>query len=136
VQLLADLIGGQVQLAFLALPGVQAYLKHGTLRAIGLCAPTRAAAAPELPTLAEQGLAEPQVSAWFAVVGPARLPAAEVRRIHGALGAALATADVRERLQAQGSHVDPGSPEAATRFLRSETARYAAIVKKFGIAID
>ena len=134
--LLADLIGGQVQLAFLALPGAQALLKRGLLRAIGLAAATRAAAAPELATLAEQGLAEPQVSAWFAVVGPARLPAAEVRRIHGALGAALATADVRERLQAQGSHVDPGSPEAATQFLRTETARYAALIRRLGISID
>ena len=135
-QLLADLIGGQVQLAFLGLPGAQAFLKRGVLRAIGVCAPTRAAAMPELPTLLEQGLAEPQVAGWFAMVGPARLPAAEVRRLHSALVATLATADVRERLQAQGNVVDPGSPEAATQFLRAETARYAALIRKLGISID
>jgi tripartite-type tricarboxylate transporter receptor subunit TctC len=135
-QLLADLIGGQLQLAFLGLPGAQAYLKRGLLRTIGLCAATRAAAAPELPTLAEQGLAEPQVSGWFAMIGPARLPAAEVRRIHGALVASLATTEVSERLQAQGNLIDAGSPEAATQFLRAETARYAALIRKLGISID
>ena len=76
--MITDLIGGQVDFATAALPSVQAHLKSGALRAIGVATAQRVPAAPEIPTFVEQGLPNYVVEAWFAVIGPKGLPAAEV----------------------------------------------------------
>ena len=99
--MLADLIGGQVEMGVLALPAIQGHLKSGALRAIGVGGKTRSAAAPDIATIAEQGLPNYQVEGWFAVVGPARLPAAEVARIHAAVTSAFATPEVSEAMARQ-----------------------------------
>ena len=99
--MLADLIGGQVEMGVLALPAIQGHLKSGALRAIGVGGKTRSAAAPDIATIAEQGLPDYQVEGWFAVVGPARLPAAEVARIHAAVTSAFATPEVSEAMARQ-----------------------------------
>ena len=68
--MVADLIGGQVDLGVVALPAVQGHLKSGALRAIGIMGKSRVASMPELPTIAEQGFPDVDVAGWFAVVGP------------------------------------------------------------------
>jgi tripartite-type tricarboxylate transporter receptor subunit TctC len=73
--MLTDLIGGQVDIGVLALPSVQQHLKSGALRAIGTGAPKRLAAAPDIPTMVEQGMPDYLVEGWFAVVGPAKMQA-------------------------------------------------------------
>src|SRR5664279_1615375 len=93
--MLADLIGGQVDFGIVALPAVQGHLQSGALRAIGVTGTSRVASLPDLPTIAEQGWPDVDVSGWFAVLGPARLPAAEVKRLHDAVVAAFADAEVR-----------------------------------------
>lgn len=134
--MLADLIGGQVDLGIVALPSVQAHLRSGALRAIGVGSAARLPAAPEIPTLAEQGLPDYQLEGWFAVVGPARLPPALVKRCHAAFLAAFAAPEVREAMAKQGNLINPGSPEVAAAFFRSEQERYARLVKKAGIGLD
>lgn len=131
--MVADLIGGQIEMGVLALPAIQGHLKSGALRAIGVGGQTRSAAAPDIATIAEQGLPNYQVEGWFAIVGPARLPAAEVARIHAAATAAFATAEVSEAMAKQGNSINPGSPEAAAQFFRSELAKYARLVKAAGV---
>lgn len=134
--MMADLIGGQVELGVLALPAVQPHLKSGALRAIGVMGSKRSPAAPELPTLAEQGMPGVDVEGWFAVIGPARLPPAEVKRIHDAFEAAFAAPEVKEAMARQGNDIHVSSPEAAVQFFRSELAKYAKLVKKTGIQLD
>ncbi|WP_137895800.1 tripartite tricarboxylate transporter substrate binding protein [Ramlibacter sp. 2FC] len=131
--MLTDLMGGQVEFGVLALPSIQAHLKSGALRAIGTSSAQRLAAAPEIPTFAEQGLPGYVVEGWFAVVGPRNLPAADVKRIHAAFSTAFATAEVKETMAKQGNSISMSSPEAATAFFRSELAKYSALVKKAGI---
>jgi tripartite-type tricarboxylate transporter receptor subunit TctC len=131
--MVTDLIGGQVEMGVVALPAVQGHLKSGALRAIGVCGKSRAAAAPEIPTIAEQGLPEYDVAGWFAVVGPARLGAEQVKRIHAAFSAALAMPEVKDAMDKQGNAISPTAPEAAAQFFRSELARYGALVKKVGL---
>src|SRR5207244_5186034 len=94
--MLTDLIGGQVDFATAALPSVQGHLKSGALRAIGMATAQRVAAAPEIPTFVEQGLPNYVVEAWFAVVGPKGLSAADVKRIHDAVTAAFADPAVKD----------------------------------------
>lgn len=131
-----DLLSGQVEMGVVALPAAHAHIKSGTLRAIGVGGKTRAAAAPEIPTLAEQGLPNYDIAGWFAVVGPAKLPAAEVKRIHSAFVTAFSTPEVREAMDKQGNVINPSTPEAAAQFFRSELTRYAALVKKADVKVE
>ncbi len=134
--MVADLIGGQVDLGVLALPSVQAHLASGALRAIGVGGTARSPAAPAIPTLAEQGLPSYQMEGWFAAIGPARMAAADVRRIHAAFVAAYASPEVREAMAKQGNTINPTTPEAAAQYFRSELAKYAQLVKKAGIELQ
>jgi tripartite-type tricarboxylate transporter receptor subunit TctC len=134
--MLTDLIGGQVEMGTLALPSIQQHLKSGALRAIGVGAATRLAAAPEIPTMVEQGMPGYLVEGWFAVIGPKGLPAADVNRIHAAVAAAFASPEVRETMAKQGNTINVSSPEYAAQFFRGELAKYAKLVKKAGIELQ
>ncbi|MFZ4479651.1 MAG: Bug family tripartite tricarboxylate transporter substrate binding protein [Rhodoferax sp.] len=131
-----DLIGGQVDLGFVALPAIQAHLKSGALRAIGLGSKARSPAAPEIATIAEQGLPNYEVDGWFAALGPARLPPDQVKRFHTAFVTAFNSAEVKEAMLRQGNVIHPTTPEAAAQYFRSEMGRYAALAEKAGITLD
>ena len=131
--MVSDLLGGQIDFATAALPSVQAHIKSGALRAIGMATAQRVPAAADIPTFAEQGLPGYVVEAWFAVVGPKGLPAAEVKRVHAALVAAFAAPEVKELMAKQGNVIDIGPSEQALPFFKSELAKYAALVKKAGV---
>ena len=133
---ITDLIGGQIELGVVALPAVQGHLKSGALRAIGVMGPSRVASLPDLPTIAEQGFPDVDIGGWFVVVGPAKLPPAQVRRIHDAVVAAFATADVKAAMAKQENVIAPTTPEAAAAFMKSEQERYARLAKKADIKLD
>jgi tripartite-type tricarboxylate transporter receptor subunit TctC len=134
--MLSDLLGGQVEFGTLSLPSVQQHLKSGALRAIGVGTTARLAAAPDIPTFVEQGLPGYVVEGWFAVIGPAKLPPADVNRIHDAVAAAFADPDVREAMAKQGNTINVSTPEYAAQFFRTELAKYAKLVKKAGIELQ
>ncbi len=134
--MVTDLIGGQVDFGVLGIPSVQAHIKSGALRAIGVASQKRAPALPDVPTIAEQGLPQYDIAGWFAVVGPARLPAAEVRRIHAAFVTAVADPQVKEAMDKGGNLIAPMTPEASTQYFRSEHDRYARLVKKANITLE
>ncbi len=131
--MVTDLIGGQVEFGTAALPSVQQHIKSGALRAIGMCGAQRSAAAPDVPTFVEQGLPGYVVEAWFAVVGPKGMSAANVNRVHDAVVAAFADAAVKDTMAKQGNTINIGSVEQAQSGFRTELAKYAALVKKAGI---
>lgn len=131
--MLTDLLGGQIDFATASLPSVQQHIKSGGLRAIGVGAPKRLAAAPEIPTLVEQGMPNYLVEGWFAVIGPAKLPPADVKRINAAFVAAFATPEVREAMDKQGNTINVSMPEFAVTWFPAELAKYAAIVRKIGL---
>jgi tripartite-type tricarboxylate transporter receptor subunit TctC len=134
--MVSDLLGGQVQMGVVALVAVHGHLKSGALRAIGATGRERAAPARDIPTLAEQGLPNYDVDGWFALVGPAGLAPAEVQRLHAAVVAAFASAEVQEAMTRQGNIINPSTPEAALRYFKSELAKYAEVVKAAGVKID
>jgi tripartite-type tricarboxylate transporter receptor subunit TctC len=131
--MLTDLIGGQVDFATSSLPSVQQHIKSGALRALGVGAPARLAAAPEIPTMVEQGMPNYLVEGWFAVIGPAKMSPADVKRINAAVAAAFATPEVKDAMAKQGNTIAVSTPEYAGQFIRSEMTKYAAIVKKIGL---
>jgi tripartite-type tricarboxylate transporter receptor subunit TctC len=134
--MVADLIGGQVEFGVVAVPAAQGHLKSGALRAIGVMGRQRVASLPDVPTLAEQGFPDVDIAGWFAVVGPAKLPAAQVKRLHDAVVATFASADVKAAMAKQENVIAPTSPEAAAQFLASEQERYGKLVKKANISVD
>jgi tripartite-type tricarboxylate transporter receptor subunit TctC len=131
--MITDLIGGQVDFGTAALPSVHAHLKSGALRAIGVATAQRAAAAPEIPTFVEQGWPGYVVEAWFAVIAPKGLPAAEVQRVHAAVVSAFADPEVKDAMARQGNVISVGPADKAMPFFRSELAKYAQLVKKAGV---
>jgi tripartite-type tricarboxylate transporter receptor subunit TctC len=134
--MVADLIGGQVELGVVAVPAAQGHLKSGALRAIGVMGRQRVASLPDVPTIAEQGFPDVDIAGWFAVVGPAKLPAAQVKRLHDAVVATFASLDVKAAMARQENVIAPTSPEAAAQFLASEQERYGKLVKKANISVD
>jgi tripartite-type tricarboxylate transporter receptor subunit TctC len=134
--MVTDLIGGQVDFGTVALPSVQAHLKSGSLRAIGVATAQRVPAAPEIPTFVEQGVPNYVVEAWFAVIGPKGMASAEVNRVHDAVAAAFATPEVTETMARQGNVIAVAPAGLAAAFFRAELAKYAALVKKAGVELQ
>jgi len=134
--MVADLIGGQVEMGVVAVPAVAGHLKSGALRAIGVMGKQRVASLPNVPTIAEQGFPDVDIEGWFAVVAPARMAPAEVKRLHDAVVAAFATPETREAMAKQENIINPMSPDASARFFRTEQERYARLVKKANITLD
>ncbi|MDF2462713.1 MAG: tctC [Ramlibacter sp.] len=131
--MVTDLIGGQVEFGTAALPSVQAHIKSGALKPIGMLAAQRTPAAPDIPTFVEQGLSNFVVDAWFAVIGPKGMSAGSVKKAHDAVVAAFADPGVKEVMAKQGNTINISTPEQAQAAFRSELAKYAALVKKAGI---
>ena len=135
--MMADLVGGQIALAFDALPTVLPQVQAGKIRAIGGGMATRARAMPELPTLQEQGVAGFECYTWNAILAPAGTPAPVVRRLSEAMSKALTDPSVLKRLQDAGVDPTPGSsPEKLAEFMKGELAKWAPIIKASGAQVD
>lgn len=131
--MVADLIGGQVDFATAALPSVQGQIKSGALRAIGTLTAQRTPAAPEIPTFAEQGLANFSVDAWFAAIGPKGMSPAVVQKAHDAIAAAFSDPAVKTAMANQGNTIRVSTTAEAQAAFHSELVKYAAMVKKVGL---
>jgi len=131
--MVTDLIGGQVEFATAALPSVQAHLKSGALKAIGVTTRQRTPAAPDIPTFVEQGLPGYVVEAWFAVIGPKGMSAADVKRAHDAVVAAFADPAVKDTMAKQGNTINISTPAEAAAAFRTELQKYASLAKKVGL---
>ena len=131
--MVTDLLGGQVDFATAALPSVQGHIKSGALRAIGVLTAQRTPAAADIATMAEQGLANFEVEAWFAVIGPKGMNAATVKKVHDAVVASFGDPAVKEAMAKQGNTIRITTPEQAQAAFRSELVKYAALVKKVGL---
>jgi tripartite-type tricarboxylate transporter receptor subunit TctC len=133
---LTDLIGGQVQLMFDNLPSSLPFIKAGKLRALAVTSGARAAALPDLPTLAESGLPGFEASSWFGVLAPAGTPRDIVAKLNGAIAGWLASPEAKEKLLAQGAVAAGGTPDDFARHIAAETSKWAKVVKASGAHID
>jgi tripartite-type tricarboxylate transporter receptor subunit TctC len=135
-QLIQDLLGGHIQLGFFGANVAAQHVKSGTLRALGMSPRERSPLLPDVPTIAEQGLPNYAIDGWFAAIGPAKLPPADVARLHKAFATALSSPDIRDALVAQGNTIDPSTPDQAARYFREERDKMTRLVKEAGIKID
>ena len=111
-------------------------MKAGKLRALGASGARRSAAAPELPTLQEQGVPDFDLVAWFMLYAPAGTPPAQLARLREGFGQALARPEVVARLAELGVETRPMPPAEMARFGTQEFARWGGAVKRSGAQID
>ena len=132
-QAVIDLISGQVDMNFDSIPAVIQHVKSGKLRAIAVTSAKRASGLPEIPTIAESGLADYDLTTWWGLFAPAGTPAETVTKIHRDTLAALQNADLKERFT--GLSVDPGggSSREFADYVRQEIIKYDRIVKQLNI---
>jgi tripartite-type tricarboxylate transporter receptor subunit TctC len=133
---MTDLIAGRLQLYFDNMPGVLPQVREGRVRALAVAGAERAAALPDLPTMAEAGLPGFEASSWFGMAAPAGTPAALTARINAAVLAALAEPVLRERLASAGAEPGRLDVEGFTRFVAAERARWGRVVRASGASAD
>ena len=134
---LRDLIGGHVQMMFMPLHTTLPQARAGKIRMLAVTGPNRNELAPDAPTFREQGVGfMDDVDIWFAVVGPARLPADIVAKLNQDLKTVLALPDVRAHLVQQGLIPVTSTPEEMHALIKSDLARWAKVVAEAGIKAD
>jgi len=131
-----DLISGVVDLSFPNLPSALPLVKSGQLRALGVTTDKRSSAAPQIPSIAEAGVPGYDMSTWYGLVGPARLPPEITQRLNRELQAVLQLPSFRERLLVQGAEPTPGTAEEFGRFLVSEIERWRVLIRQAGVTLD
>jgi tripartite-type tricarboxylate transporter receptor subunit TctC len=135
--LMADLVGGQISMAFDGTPTVLPHIQIGNVRAVGAGMAKRARALPDLPTLQEQGVKGFECYTWNVMFAPAKTPPQIVARLNGAINKALADPAVFKRLQDVGIDPTPGTtPEKVAEFVKAELAKWAPIIKASGAELD
>jgi tripartite-type tricarboxylate transporter receptor subunit TctC len=128
-----DLLGGQVSFMFLSMSSALKQVQAGKLRALGVASRSRSSAAPDLPTVAEQGLPDFEALSWYALMAPAGAPAGLIDKIAGDAARALRAPDVRERLLGLGANPVGNTPTELAQMLKREHAFWGEFIRKAGI---
>jgi tripartite-type tricarboxylate transporter receptor subunit TctC len=131
-----DLLGGQVTMYFSSLPSALPFARNGKLRALGVTSAIRAAAAPDLPTIAEAGLPGYAFVAWHALLAPAGTPQNVIDKLNAGIVRIVHHPDTRSRLEHQGVDIVGGTPGELAVFLKDEIEKCARLVKAAGIRIE
>jgi tripartite-type tricarboxylate transporter receptor subunit TctC len=133
---LNDLLGGQVSMMFSQLSSALPHFRSGKLRAIGMASLKRSPLMPELPTIAEQGFPGFEAVSWYALMVPAGTPAEIISRLHRETARILKLPEVKEKLAALGADPVGNSPQELAATIRSESARWADVIRRQGIKAD
>ena len=131
-----DLLGQQVQMAFLDLPVLLPQIRAGALRGIAIGSPQRAPTAMEVPTTAEAGMPELRVENWYGMVAPAGTPPAIIAALNRLATEAMADPAVKEKLASQGTELIGDTPEHFRGFIEAEIAKWAKVIKDAGVATE
>ncbi len=129
-----DLIGGQIPLMFANLSAVIGNIRAGQLRALAVTSAQRAAAAPEIPTVAEAALPGFEAATWFALVAPAGTPRDVLARVNAEVKRALALPDVKQRFADLGMTAQDSAPDRLDAYIKSEIAKWSKVIKDADIS--
>ena len=132
---LNDVMGGQVTMFFSQMSSALPLVKQGKLKAIGVASLQRHPAAPEIPTIAEQGYPGFQAMAWYALFAPSGTPMDIVHKVAADATKALQLPDMKEKLSALGADPVGGTPEEFAQRLRAENARWGDAIRKSGVKL-
>jgi tripartite-type tricarboxylate transporter receptor subunit TctC len=133
---LTDIVGGQVSALADPLPSSFPHVKGGRLKALAVTSRTRIASMPDVPTMAESGFPGFEMLSWYGLWGPPGLPKDVLDRLAAGTAKAAKSAEMQEKLAAQGFIPDGSGPAAFAAYVKDEIAKYAKIVKDANIKVD
>jgi tripartite-type tricarboxylate transporter receptor subunit TctC len=136
--MMSGVVGNHTQIVLTSLPTVLPFVKSGQLKALAVTTARgkRSAVLPDVPSMTDAGLQDMELYFWYGLAGPARMPPDAVDTIASGVRKSLANPRVREQLLAQGAELVGGSPGDFGNLLRSEVARWSAVIKAAGIKFD
>jgi tripartite-type tricarboxylate transporter receptor subunit TctC len=132
----ADVLGGQIQALCSSLAGLLPHIKSGRVRALGVTTAKRNPQLPEVPTIAESGIPGYEVTIWYALFAPGATPKPILARLNAETVKALNSAELKERLTLQGLDVASSTTDELTALVKSETAKWAKVVKDSGVQLE
>jgi tripartite-type tricarboxylate transporter receptor subunit TctC len=130
---IADVVAGQLPLLFANVSVVAGQVKAGTLRALAVTSPKRAASLPDVPTLAEAGIKDADVETWFGLTAPAATPREIIQKLNAEVRKALAAPDLQQRFAELSLSVTPSSPEELDALIKSEAVRWGDVIRRANI---
>ena len=133
---LVDLVSGQVQMSFDTMPSVIGQIKAGKLRALAVTSPQRNPQLPQVPTMAEAGLRNVEISAWYGIYMPASTPKAVQQKVHDEVNKVIAMPETKTRLEAVGAELRPMAQADFGSFHLAEYKRFGDIIRKNNIKLD
>ena len=131
-----DLVAGRVQFFFTGIPPVASEIRNGTLRALGVTSAKRTITLPDVPTIAESGVPNFDVSPWFGVLAPAQTPADIINRLNQEMVRVVRNPALKDRLTREGVDLVGNSPREFSAFLNSEMPQWARAVKESGAQVE
>lgn len=131
-----DLVGGRVEFSVAPIGSLLQQAQAGRLRAIAVTTPARVGVLPQVPTVAESGVPGYQAQSWYLLLAPAKTPAFIVNQLNAEMIKLLNSSDIRQRLAREGSETAGGTPAAAMRFLRDETALWTGVIRQANIKAE
>ena len=130
---IADLVGGQIDLIFAPMPEALPYVRSSRVRALGVTTSKRSIMLPDVPTVAEAGVAGYEFDGWMGIAGPAGMPRDVVLRVNTEVNKALTATDVKTRLQDLGVELAGGTPEQLGSYMREQSAKMIKLARDAGI---
>jgi tripartite-type tricarboxylate transporter receptor subunit TctC len=128
-----DVLAGRIHMVIIGYPAAAPHIKSGKLRALAVIAPHRLAALPDVPTAAEAGLPNFDVTTWYGILTPAGVPRPIVERLNRELVSIMNSADMKEKLAKQGTDVRTSTPEEFAAYIREEIAKWGEVIRKAGL---
>ncbi len=131
-----DVLAGNVHLVFIGIPAAAPHIKAGKLRALAIVAPQRSTALPDVPTVAEAGLKDFEVTTWYGILAPAGTPQPVVRRLNAELVKVMHAPEMKEKLTATGTEPLTSTPEEFAAYIKREIAKWGDVIRKAGVKAD
>jgi tripartite-type tricarboxylate transporter receptor subunit TctC len=130
---IAAVVGKEVHLYFSTVPAALTQVKAGRVRALGITSSKRSSAAPQVPTIAEQGLREFEVIGWFGILAPGRTPANVIKVLNDSVNKTIALPEIKERFAAEGVEPAGGTPAEFANQVRSDIKKWNVVAKQAGV---
>ncbi len=131
-----DLLAGQIQILFDSLSTALPNLRAGKVRALGITNSTRSPSAPDIPTLAEEGVTGYEAVGWFGIAAPAKVPPEIINSLNAEIRQIIRIADVQDRLNRLGGEVAGGPPSAFSAYIKAEADRWGRLIRDAGIRTE
>jgi len=131
-----DVLSGQIHLVVIGVPAAAPHIKAGKLRALALVAPQRASALPEVPTVAEAGLPNFEVTTWYGILAPAGTPKPIVTRLNAELVKIMHAPEMKDRLATMATDPVTSTPEEFADYIKREIVKWGEVVRQAGLKAD